>query len=1281
MHIVGVLPEEPAVASHKLQQQLPQQQVLPALSMTSAVSVAPPGRLPTQPKLRRKAPISDTLSELTAVQRLVEYFVVVSSQPMWEEKEPEPPVERPTSRRSAFRRPLLSSRRRLSDDKEPTLETRQESASSESEKSKTTGNIHLPDPTATSEYQFRPTVTARYPMKDHVDNPLNTMITQFCHPSTDAIVPTKTFQMPRVHHFVLTNERGRKVYGTCLTVMEEYIPKGKRNPWARLTMESEDADDSGTVEVSVDAKRRKKLYIPKVLCLLSTWPYLTAFREYLAQLYRLATATDTMTAPIERYIVNVCCEIPAPPPGAYEVQVSILDSTIRFWAPPAKLPISYVALPYQILFECLDLDNVLRLWSAMIMERKVLLLSSQYSILTVCAEILCSLLFPLRWSHLYVPLLPKIMCPMLDAPVPYLCGVARENWMHAQSYVSGDTIVVDLDHNTVTFGEMVPPTPPLPLRKWTKLHTTVHETAGHVFYRARGLEREYRAMMAKKPHKRSTDKLRQVTGSSAWIEKLGSLDHAFNLAYTPDSPNLTNDGLPEDERVMWDRVQEAFLRFFVALLKDYRRYLVTASKPASGATTKPSFDRVAFLSSQKVDRAEFLVELCSTQQFDDFLTRRMYSPGEPDLVFFDQSIDAKLNRSKLKLRKVDTPFLQSAKVHKDLKKLSAVEPSGDGLKEYDDGPELKRYLYKAWPDYFAEGLFCEPRPIPKMIAAEFDRQSVLVAKLRSTVVEEEDEDNILDFYGGDYDPSPEVASFTVFFFVYAALVGREWQEYQKKRRLEEAANPRIRSSSRGMSEERDGAAEEIEAVLRGDIEISDTEDMRLNGCLADLSMGLCDVCPEDSLVSLKSAIVYCGDASQELYTSWFKDTADRVAELQLQLSASRDLGRPESGFGMIEYEEAREVANAQLELAFATLSTMQIRSLSADSDAYLSLMEACGRCGDTARALHLIELMRHDGFVADSEVLGCFVSAFAHDDNGHGIDIGSTSNSEIKPRKASESDAYSNFVEKQLNAAKKADRDCDYDRLNNLVSPSNGWKPGCTKDSMGHSFDDAPSKSDASSYSSEWVDKEPSGGAAFLDWFAQNQATCLTTKPQRRRRRKSTKESSSDMAVTDMVSRQLALGESLLDYLYPNLAIDTNSDSCPHCSHVLSETDIVSGWSPCAFTDYTTVCPRCEHRFVPRFVVTCSSASFQGSQGPRTPLYCEFLSPWVVRKELQLIIKGETGISGMLEPTWRSGTDIRATLFWNLMVLCRRYRLPFVFLLQGSFQQNRLILPRMPAEM
>ena len=59
-----------------------------------------------------------------------------------------------------------------------------------------------------------------------------------------------------------------------------------------------------------------------------------------------------------------------------------------------------------------------------------------------------------------------------------------------------------------------------------------------------------------------------------------------------------------------------------------------------------------FVNSQRPDFKPFLEELIGTQQFDDFVTHRLYNAADaPDVKFFDQSIEAKKNRSKLKLKK------------------------------------------------------------------------------------------------------------------------------------------------------------------------------------------------------------------------------------------------------------------------------------------------------------------------------------------------------------------------------------------------------------------------------------------------------------------------------------------------------------------------------------------------------------------------------------------------------------------------------------------------------
>jgi pentatricopeptide repeat protein len=876
--------------------------------------------------------------------------------------------------------------------------------------------------------------------------------------------------------------------------------------------------------------------------------------------------------------------------------------------------------------------------------------------------------------------------------------------------VSGDTIVVDLDRNTVVVGGLVYPVPPPPPKKFHKLRSCLLDTVGHIFWRARGQEDEYRSrLQQQKGSKRNLDGLKE--DSRQWSEKLTSLDHAFNLAYTPDSPNLLSDALPDDERQQWDRVQSAFLRFFTALFKGYDKFI---RSPGPG---KFSFDRDGFVASRKGEQGAFLEDLCSTQQFDDFTSRRMYSPGEPDLVFFDQSVNAKLNRSKFKIRKEPTPFLQSAQVHKELKRIPAVEVNLEGL-------TASRFAYDKWPDEFDPTLFSKPRPVPKMISAEFDRQRDLVSKLRAFDPDADGEDVLVEAHGGDYDESPEVASFTVFFFVYASLVGRDWQEYQRRRSTEVGASQSSQNSSYRDNIPFDcGVAEGIEVV-----DMSESErTAAVTGCFEDLSMGLCEACPEDSLLALKSAIIYCGDGAQDAYARLFATTAETVAELQLQLSAAamhqNDEQPPEDAEdALIEYEEAKEVAGAQLDLAFEMLKTMALRALSTDFDAYRSLIEACGRCGDTQRALQLIEMMRNDGFVPDGEVLGCFVAAFAHD--GVSTDEGSvevtvdTSRIDGPSAGTPKSDAYSKYLKKKLASASKGG--------SLSLSSLSDWRPasfnrpaaspcGPTEELTA----DAALSETSSVSSTDWTRKSPTGGTAFLDWMSshylhhQHRQDGLplvgggnvvgSTGPRRRKARKRGRrrvtagpEATGPDAmhpVTDVVAKQLELSGALLDFLYPDLQLD-GSDCCPHCSHELSEADVVAGWTHCSFQDCTSACPKCQFRFVPRFAVSSSSPDFCGSQGPQTPLYCEFLSPWVLRKELQYIIKGtangtggngsvSVGIWGMLKPSWRQGTGIEATLFWNLVMMCRRYRLPYSFLFQSSFQngKTRLALPRIPVEM
>jgi hypothetical protein len=60
---------------------------------------------------------------------------------------------------------------------------------------------------------------------------------------------------------------------------------------------------------------------------------------------------------------------------------------------------------------------------ALLLEKKVLLISDHKALLTHAAVALISFLFPVCWKHVLVPILPKSMIDVLDAPVPFIIGI------------------------------------------------------------------------------------------------------------------------------------------------------------------------------------------------------------------------------------------------------------------------------------------------------------------------------------------------------------------------------------------------------------------------------------------------------------------------------------------------------------------------------------------------------------------------------------------------------------------------------------------------------------------------------------------------------------------------------------------------------------------------------------------------------------------------------------------------------------------------------------------
>ena len=71
----------------------------------------------------------------------------------------------------------------------------------------------------------------------------------------------------------------------------------------------------------------------------------------------------------------------------------------------------------------LDVYPLLLLFSALLCERRVVLVSRSHAVLSSCTYAALALLEPFQWHNILLPVAPRRMLPFVCAPSPLLAGV------------------------------------------------------------------------------------------------------------------------------------------------------------------------------------------------------------------------------------------------------------------------------------------------------------------------------------------------------------------------------------------------------------------------------------------------------------------------------------------------------------------------------------------------------------------------------------------------------------------------------------------------------------------------------------------------------------------------------------------------------------------------------------------------------------------------------------------------------------------------------------------
>jgi len=196
------------------------------------------------------------------------------------------------------------------------------------------------------------------------------------------------------------------------------------------------------------------MFVPKCLVLLSRNFYLETFRDCLSLMFSLVMDTETPSLKLEKIVATLVSSVSIPRHASGNViDFSLGEEDIHlikaFESP--TLPITGITV--HRLVQELGIHAVLTLFSAVMTEHKILFHSKSYTRLHDACHALTSLMYPFKYSHVYIPILPASLLDVLSTPTPFVIGVHSSRKNEVSDIL--DVIIVDLDGGHIAVPDCV----------------------------------------------------------------------------------------------------------------------------------------------------------------------------------------------------------------------------------------------------------------------------------------------------------------------------------------------------------------------------------------------------------------------------------------------------------------------------------------------------------------------------------------------------------------------------------------------------------------------------------------------------------------------------------------------------------------------------------------------------------------------------------------------------------------------------------------------------------
>jgi len=461
--------------------------------------------------------------------------------------------------------------------------------------------------------------------------------------------------LPEFFSFVVTREDGSELHASCLKVfepLEDTILKKLEKSFDLYLRIMKSRGDDVMIQRQIIASRAArqrtslqgyKVYAPTALCILSRFPFHREFKQFLMLLYQMCISSSVI--PLERYIGQLLFELPVPAQGSSGFVLNFAGQRkISFSLPPeAGFPVSSVN--FETTFRCLGMKEFIQLFSLTLLEKKIILHSKHVAVLNEVASALRTLMFPLRWQNIYVPVCPDSLATLIAAPRSFIIGMhsdvfnavpltfeaEEEGWWEV-ALDEGRIYFLDaLVNTTSVYKTQLDKTPPGgdPVDLYALVRSSTAQPPG------------LPPAIAKEMTRRLKDSI-GFLGEDVGKGTRGGAGHQNpDMAYSLTPLEARGD---DALRQIQMSVRDAAVRVMIELIGTYKDFLMPprlAQRSLRHAEISPTnlgdiFDLNGFLQSLPRASRCFVTELSKTMHFTKFVDERTFSTQlSYRFLFFD----------------------------------------------------------------------------------------------------------------------------------------------------------------------------------------------------------------------------------------------------------------------------------------------------------------------------------------------------------------------------------------------------------------------------------------------------------------------------------------------------------------------------------------------------------------------------------------------------------------------------------------------------------------------